>query len=213
MRPDDAPPSRPQTTTQGILDVNGDGVVTAQEFADNAKSQAAKNGASVSDALAKARETFLSFDHNRDGKLDTPELDELAGNTPPQESPREPRGDEPPRGEMKGGGQRGGKQETFVALPDQPRSSDGKFMLSSPVVEDLKDLPVEFTGDGAGISPPLEWAGPPALGVTLPARGAATVTFDVAPPVWQPPGRWWALIRIGCAGRLLYTPAVTMVVR
>ncbi|MBK8093509.1 MAG: YbhB/YbcL family Raf kinase inhibitor-like protein [Verrucomicrobiaceae bacterium] len=59
------------------------------------------------------------------------------------------------------GGGRGGKQETFVALPDQPRSSDGKFMLNSPVVEDLKNLPIEFTGDGVGISPPLEWIGAP----------------------------------------------------
>ena len=29
-------------------------------------------------------------------------------------------------------------------------------------VEDLKDLPTEFSGDGAGISPPLEWTGAPA---------------------------------------------------
>ncbi len=26
--------------------------------------------------------------------------------------------------------------------------------------------------------------------------------FDVAPPVWVEPGEWWALIRVGCAGRL-----------
>jgi phosphatidylethanolamine-binding protein (PEBP) family uncharacterized protein len=60
------------------------------------------------------------------------------------------------------GGGRIGKQEAFLALPDQPRSSDGKFMLSSTVVEDLQKLPVEFTGDGDGLSPPLEWSGAPA---------------------------------------------------
>lgn len=48
------------------------------------------------------------------------------------------------------------------ARPDQPRSSDGSFLLSSPVVEDNAELPAEFTGDGAGISPPLSWATPPA---------------------------------------------------
>jgi phosphatidylethanolamine-binding protein (PEBP) family uncharacterized protein len=148
----------------GILDVNGDGVVTAQEFADNAKSNAAKKGVAIPEAMAKAKEQFNTFDHNRDGKLDTPELNELAGNAPAGDAPR-PRGDEPPaREEMKPGegGGRGGKQEAFVALPDQPRSSDGKFMLMSSVVEDLQALPSEFTGDGDGLSPPLEWSGAPA---------------------------------------------------
>jgi hypothetical protein len=52
--------------------VNGDGVVTAQEFADNAKSNAAKKGIAIPDAMAKAKEQFNALDHNRDGKLDTP---------------------------------------------------------------------------------------------------------------------------------------------
>jgi phosphatidylethanolamine-binding protein (PEBP) family uncharacterized protein len=171
MRPGDAPPPRPEgeggrpaAVAQGVLDVNGDGVVTAQEFADNAKTNATKNETSLTEAMAKAREQFNTFDHNRDGKLDTPELDELAGNAPSGDAPR-PRGNEPPaREEMKKGegAGRGGKQESFIALPDQPRSSDGKFILMSSVVEDLQKLPVEFTGDGDGISPPLEWSGAPA---------------------------------------------------
>lgn len=174
MRRDDPPPPRPgdeggrpprpQAAIEGILDVNGDGVVTAQEFADNAKSNAAKNGVAIPDAMAKAKEQFNAFDHNRDGKLDTPELDELAGKAPATGTPQ-PRGDEPPaREEMKKGGgvERGGKGQAFVALPDQPRSSDGQFMLNSPVVEDLQALPIEFTGDGDGISPPLAWTGAPA---------------------------------------------------
>jgi phosphatidylethanolamine-binding protein (PEBP) family uncharacterized protein len=156
-------PPRPQAAIEGILDVNGDGVVTAQEFADNAKSNATKKGIAIPDAMAKAKEQFTALDHNRDGKLDTPELDELAGNAPATGAPQ-PRGEEPPaREEMKkgGGGERGGKGQAFVALPDQPRSSDGQFMLNSPVVEDLQTLPTEFTGDGDGISPPLAWAGAP----------------------------------------------------
>jgi len=162
----------------GILDVNGDGVVTAQEFTDNVKSNAAKKGIAIPDAMAKAKEQFNAFDHNRDGKLDTPELDELAGNAPATVAPQ-PRGDEPPaREEMKkgGGGERGGKGQAFVALPDQPRSSDGKFMLNSPVVEDLQTLPTEFTGDGDGISPPLAWTGAPAG-----TKGYALIMDHVTP--------------------------------
>jgi alpha-mannosidase len=58
-----------------------------------------------------------------------------------------------------------------------------------------------------------EWMGPASCGAKLPAGSSVEVGFDVAPPPWVTPGRWWALIRIGCAGRLLYTPAVAVSVR
>ena len=58
-----------------------------------------------------------------------------------------------------------------------------------------------------------EWIGPAASGAELPARGTVELGFDVAPPVWVEPGEWWALIRVGCAGRLLYSPAVKVTVR
>jgi len=58
-----------------------------------------------------------------------------------------------------------------------------------------------------------EWMGPAAVGRELPARGTMELGFDVAPPVWVEPGQWWALIRVGCAGRLLYSPAVKVTVR
>ena len=58
-----------------------------------------------------------------------------------------------------------------------------------------------------------DWIGPASRGAVLPARAAVEVGFDVTPPRWATPGRWWALIRFGCAGRLLYTPAVPVVVR
>ena len=58
-----------------------------------------------------------------------------------------------------------------------------------------------------------EWIGPAASGAVLPAGGDVEVGFDVAPPPWVTPGQWWALIRIGCAGRLLYSPAVAVTVR
>ena len=57
-----------------------------------------------------------------------------------------------------------------------------------------------------------EWIGPAALGAVLPARGRVELGFDVTPPPWQDPGQWWALVRVGCAGRLVYTPAVKVTV-
>jgi phosphatidylethanolamine-binding protein (PEBP) family uncharacterized protein len=144
---------------EGILDVNGDGVVTAQEFADNAKSNAAKNGIAITDAMAKAKEQFTDMDKDRNGQLEASEWQNqpIVAIEPRQSGPSGQQSQ--PKGG--GGGERGGKGQAFVALPDQPRSSDGKFTLSSPVVEDLQALPTEFTGDGEGISPPLQWNGAP----------------------------------------------------
>lgn len=58
-----------------------------------------------------------------------------------------------------------------------------------------------------------EWLGPAAQGAVLPARGAVKLGFDVAPPAGVEPGEWWALVRVGCAGHLLYSPAVRVTVR
>lgn len=58
-----------------------------------------------------------------------------------------------------------------------------------------------------------EWMGPNVIGADLPARGTVELTFDVAPPAWLEPGEWWALIRVACAGDLVYSPAVEVVVR
>ncbi|MBX9640534.1 MAG: alpha-mannosidase, partial [Mycobacteriaceae bacterium] len=57
-----------------------------------------------------------------------------------------------------------------------------------------------------------EWMGPAALGADLPALGSAELAFDVSPPAWLDPGQWWALVRVGCAGRLIYSPAVKVTV-
>ncbi|MEB3983526.1 NEW3 domain-containing protein [Mycobacterium sp. 663a-19] len=57
-----------------------------------------------------------------------------------------------------------------------------------------------------------EWIGPPALGAVLPALGTAELGFAVTPPAWLEPGQWWALVRVGCAGRLVYSPAVKVTV-
>jgi phosphatidylethanolamine-binding protein (PEBP) family uncharacterized protein len=168
-------PPRPQAEVEGILDVNGDGVVTAQEFADNAKSNAAKKGLSLPDAMAKAKTAFTDMDKDRNGQLEASEWQGAPVAASPQRQPS-PEGQERPMGGqerqggqkggpagkgMGGGGGKGGK-DTFVERPDQPRSSDGKFLLTSPVVEDMKELPQEFTGDGEAATPPLAWTGAPA---------------------------------------------------
>jgi alpha-mannosidase len=57
-----------------------------------------------------------------------------------------------------------------------------------------------------------EWIGPAALGADLPAQGSVKLIFDVNPPPWLAPGQWWALIRVGCAGQLVYSPAVKVTV-
>ncbi|HTM86513.1 MAG TPA: NEW3 domain-containing protein [Mycobacterium sp.] len=77
------------------------------------------------------------------------------------------------------------------------------------------DARADLTAEAHLISPwgTWEWIGPAAVGVALPAGGSAEIGFDVSPPVWVEPGEWWALVRVGCAGRLLYSPAVKVTVQ
>jgi hypothetical protein len=68
---------------------------------------------------------------------------------------RPPRDDAPPATD--------GGASAAPAGPDasQPRSDTG-FVLRSPVITNGGAIPREFTGDGEGISPPLQWSGAPA---------------------------------------------------
>ena len=77
------------------------------------------------------------------------------------------------------------------------------------------DAHADLTLEAHVISPwgTWEWIGPAARGAVLPARGSVELSFDVAPPTWVEPGEWWALIRVGCAGRLVYSPAAKVTVR
>lgn len=45
--------------------------------------------------------------------------------------------------------------------PNSPNRKPGDFLLSSPAFVAGGSYPVEFTGDGAGVSPPLAWTGAP----------------------------------------------------
>ena len=82
--------------------------------------------------------------------------------TKPTPVQRVARADSPPATDRPAnpGGQKpgGGGKDTGV-FAQKPLAS---FVLRSPVVKDGAELPKEFTGDGAGISPPLEWVGAPA---------------------------------------------------
>ena len=108
--------------------------------------------------------------------------------------------------------------------------SDGRILtlLTDPAPVDVKagesavisvrigtDAGADLAAEAQLISPwgTWEWMGPAAQAVPLPAGGSTEIGFDVAPPAWVDPGEWWALIRVGCAGRLVYTPAVKVTVR
>ncbi|MDY6999232.1 MAG: NEW3 domain-containing protein, partial [Actinomycetota bacterium] len=74
------------------------------------------------------------------------------------------------------------------------------------------DARADLAVEAHAISPwgTWEWLGPNIVGAVLPARGTVELEFDVAPPPWTPPGRWWALIRVAAAGELVYSPAVSV---
>ncbi|RFC46730.1 MAG: putative conserved protein, phosphatidylethanolamine-binding protein (PEBP) family [Verrucomicrobia bacterium] len=141
--PPPPPPPRPADAgpAQRSADLNADGFVSAQEFATSAKrdfESAPRGSATLSEAMSKARETFQKLDRNRNGKLEPQEW-QAAPAPPPAPSAVT---SEPP-------------------APMQSRSSDGKFLLTSPRLEDGARMPVEFTGDGSGGTPPLTWSSPP----------------------------------------------------
>ncbi|MFF5213374.1 NEW3 domain-containing protein [Streptosporangium sp. NPDC000396] len=50
-------------------------------------------------------------------------------------------------------------------------------------------------------------------GVVVPARGEARLRFGLQAPPGTRPGRWWAVVKLACAGRLHYTEAVEIEVR
>ena len=107
-------------------------------------------------------------------------------------------------------------EATVLRLVREPEpvdvSAGGSARLAVTVGTDARaDLAVE----AHLISPwgTWEWIGPAVQGATLPAGGSVELGFDVTPPRWVEPGEWWALVRVGCAGRLLYTPAVKVTVR
>jgi phosphatidylethanolamine-binding protein (PEBP) family uncharacterized protein len=131
MRDQPAPPQPPPARApQAMLDLNGDAIVSAQEFAAHAKQEfeaGRSPAASLTQAMSSARESFQKLDLDQNGKLESAEW---------QAAPR--------------------------ASVEPSSKSDGTFRLSSPKIADGGEMPVDFTGDGRGITPPLAWTNPPA---------------------------------------------------
>jgi Raf kinase inhibitor-like YbhB/YbcL family protein len=75
-----------------------------------------------------------------------------------------------------GPGQAFGVDPLMNTAATQPASQPSAFILRSPAVADGGDLPVEFTGDGASITPPLEWSHAPAG-----TKGFALIMHHLAP--------------------------------
>lgn len=94
-------------------------------------------------------------------------------------------GPPPERGEPRPGGGGDGAVTTQTYVPKRT----GSFSLRSPVVAGGGVLPAEYTGDGASISPPLEWSGAP----------AGTKSFAVIMHHFDPEGKtkwYWTLYNI-----------------
>ncbi|MEY4817706.1 MAG: hypothetical protein RLZZ23_479 [Verrucomicrobiota bacterium] len=62
------------------------------------------------------------------------------------------------KGKGKGGAPAGSVDSVAAAKPSDKNTT---FKLTSTAVKDGEELPVEFTGDGDGTSPPLSWSGVP----------------------------------------------------
>jgi alpha-mannosidase len=101
----------------------------------------------------------------------------------------------------------------LIADPDPVEVAPGEVATISVTVG--TDARADLAVEAHLISPwgTWEWMGPNIIGANLPARGTVALEFDVAPPAWVEPGEWWALIRVSCAGELVYSPAVRVVVR
>lgn len=110
----------------------------------------------------------------------------------------------------------GQHDDTLLRLVTDPRAVDiaaGDTATLSVTV--ATDAYADLTVEAHVISPwgTWEWLAPNIIGGIVPARGTVELVFDVAPPAWADPGQWWALIRVACAGELVYSPAVPVTVR
>ena len=128
-------------------DANGDGLISAAEYAAHVRRAASQKGLSVDSALQAARQVFADQDTNQNGQLESAEWQSEPSPTLETESKEKRR---PTR-----------SQVANESPSPATRSSDGRFLLSSPAVADAAELPAEHTGDGAGISPALTWENPP----------------------------------------------------
>ncbi len=96
------------------------------------------------------------------------------GNGRDEENNRPPMGEQRPQSRPP---DQSGDREAMAARPGQsPGGARSGFQLKSPVVSESGTLPREYTGDGRGISPPLQWSGAPEG-----TRSYALIMHHVAP--------------------------------
>jgi alpha-mannosidase len=110
----------------------------------------------------------------------------------------------------------GADQDGLLYLVDVPADVEVEAGESARIAVTVgTDACAELNLQAQLISPwgTWEWMGPATVGAVLPVRGRVELTFDVRPPMWVRPGQWWALVRVGCAGQLVYSPAVNVTVR
>lgn len=96
---------------------------------------------------AKREETYGGEERGRRG----------GGGRPPRDEQPAGRGERPPRPGVDRA-ERGGATSAEMDALKMPSAS---FVLSSPDIADPTKYPIEFTGDGAGVSPSLAWKGAP----------------------------------------------------
>ncbi|MCB0949979.1 MAG: alpha-mannosidase, partial [Mycobacterium sp.] len=110
----------------------------------------------------------------------------------------------------------GGHDDQLLRLVAEPRAVDLAAGETARLCVTVgTDAHADLAVEAHVISPwgTWEWLGPNIVGDVVPAQGTVELRFDVAPPPWTEPGRWWALIRVACGGELVYTPAVSVRVR
>ncbi|ORA81041.1 alpha-mannosidase [Mycolicibacter kumamotonensis] len=100
----------------------------------------------------------------------------------------------------------------YVDGPSDVEVSAGRTARLSVIVG--TDAHADLAVEAHLISPwgTWEWSGPAAVGALVPARGCVEIAFTLSPPVWVQAGTWWALVRVGGAGALVYSPAVRVTV-
>jgi alpha-mannosidase len=107
-------------------------------------------------------------------------------------------------------GEPSGELLRLSADPEPVRLARGESGRLAVRVASSAGAPIAL--EAAVVSPWGTWdlVGPRLVGATVPAFGEVELTFDVRVPSWVAPGSWWALVRVTGAGRLLYSPAVSL---
>lgn len=108
---------------------------------------------------------FLNTDGSTHEEIYSARNRQGSGGSPPRERREGHQQNQSPRDSNRPASQENRSQRTENADAAPPlvitAKHSGKFVLTSSVVKDGGALPLEFNGDGAGVSPPLEWKGAP----------------------------------------------------